>query len=132
MGVTIKGLDALYKKLDDISKNYPKKRDQFLAMEAEKLIGYTKEKTPTDTGNLRAHWSRTKPQGGKVEVYNNTAYAAHVEWGHRQTPGRFVPAIGKRLKQKYVPGAKMLHRGLDDLKSNFKEDANEILGVLFE
>lgn len=39
-----------------------------------------------------------------ITVSNNLEYAEHYEYGHRQTPGRFVPAIGKRLKASYVKG----------------------------
>jgi len=31
-----------------------------------------------------------------------------VEYGHRQTPGRYVPALGKRLTRSFVPGQNML------------------------
>lgn len=48
---------------------------------------------------------------------------AHVEYGHRQTPGRYVPAIGKRLKKDFVPGKKMLHRAMLQTSKTFKEDA---------
>nr|DAX27920.1 MAG TPA: type I neck protein [Caudoviricetes sp.] len=40
----------------------------------------------------------------QIELVNNTEYASYVEYGHRQTPGRFVPAIGKRLKESWVEG----------------------------
>ena len=40
----------------------------------------------------------------QVELVNNTEYASYVEYGHRQTPGRYVPAIGKRLKAAWVEG----------------------------
>jgi hypothetical protein len=43
-----------------------------------------------------------------IEVINPVYYASYVEYGHRQTPGRFVPAIGKRLKQGWVEGKFML------------------------
>lgn len=43
-----------------------------------------------------------------ITVINPTEYAAYVEYGHRQTPGRFVPAIGKRLKKGWVDGRFML------------------------
>ena len=33
---------------------------------------------------------------------------AYVEYGHRQQPGRYVPAIGKRLKKGWVEGKFML------------------------
>lgn len=43
-----------------------------------------------------------------IEIVNPVEYASYVEYGHRQTPGRYVPAIGKRLKQGWVAGKFML------------------------
>ena len=43
-----------------------------------------------------------------IEVVNPVEYASYVEFGHRQEPGRFVPAIGKRLKKSWVEGKFML------------------------
>ena len=43
-----------------------------------------------------------------IEVVNPVSYASYVEFGHRQEPGRFVPAIGKRLKISWVEGKYML------------------------
>lgn len=43
-----------------------------------------------------------------IEIVNPVEYASYVEFGHRQKPGRFVPAIGKRLKAKWVEGKFML------------------------
>lgn len=39
-----------------------------------------------------------------IKVINPVHYASYVEYGHRQTPGRFVPAIGKKLKASWVQG----------------------------
>ena len=44
----------------------------------------------------------------EIEIINPVSYASYVEYGHRQTPGRYVPAIGKRLKQEWVKGEFML------------------------
>lgn len=35
---------------------------------------------------------------------NNLEYAKYVEFGHQQTPGRYVPVLGKRLVKDRVPG----------------------------
>lgn len=43
-----------------------------------------------------------------ITVINPTEYASYVEYGHRQTPGRYVPALGKRLKVNWVKGRFML------------------------
>lgn len=43
-----------------------------------------------------------------IVVKNPVEYASYVEFGHRQESGRFVPAIGKRLKIAWAPGKFML------------------------
>lgn len=43
-----------------------------------------------------------------IEVVNPVEYASYVEFGHRQTPGRYVPALGKTLVKGWVEGKKML------------------------
>lgn len=43
-----------------------------------------------------------------IIVQNPVEYASYVEFGHRQTPGRYVPAINKKLKSSWVPGKFML------------------------
>lgn len=58
-----------------------------------------------------------------IEIENPTEYAEYVEFGHRQTPGRFVPAIGKRLKKGWVKGRKML----TDSEKEIEEAAPAIL-----
>lgn len=71
-------------------------------------------------GTLRKNWtvSDVRKNGGnyEIEVSNSTEYASYVEFGHRQTPGRFVPAIGKRLKKSWVKGKFMLTISEDELK----------------
>lgn len=75
-------------------------------------------------GTLRRGWTAGKQQdavsyaqslkvnhfGGTyvIEIVNPVEYAPYVEYGHRQQVGRFVPAIGKRLKNGWVEGKFML------------------------
>ena len=49
----------------------------------------------------------------------------------RQTPGRFVPAIGKRLKKSFVPGKKMLHKAMMQSGKTFRDDAKQIMENIF-
>lgn len=51
-----------------------------------------------------------------IRVINPVKYASYAEFGHRQTPGRFVPAIGKRLKQGWVNGQYFLTLSEEDLE----------------
>lgn len=58
-------------------------------------------------GNLRQSWTvQIKKIGGlyKAIITNVAEYASYVNYGHRQTPGRYVKAIGKRLKASWVNG----------------------------
>lgn len=128
----LKGFEELDSFLTEMAEKMPEKRDKFLKQEAEVLLDVVREGTPTKTGRLKAGWQRTEPQEGSVAVYNNTEYVLDVEYGHRQEPGRFVPAIGKKLKRNFVPGKGMLHKGLLNLKRNFKNDAEKILKGLFK
>lgn len=75
-------------------------------------------------GTLRRGWTAEKQQdvmsyvnsltinqvgnAYTIEIVNPVEYASYVEFGHRQEPGRFVPAIGKRLKNSWVEGKFML------------------------
>lgn len=64
-----------------------------------------------------------------VGVSNNLEYAEHYEYGHRQEVGKFVPAIGKRLKKSFVKGqctfrkAKIKHKKiiLERVKARVKK-----------
>ena len=73
-------------------------------------------------GNLRRNWTigQVLKNGNlySVEVINPTYYASYVEYGHRQTPGRFVPVLGKKLKRAWVPGRFMLTISENEIKEN--------------
>lgn len=43
-----------------------------------------------------------------IDIINPVEYASYVEYGHRQEPGRYVPALGKKLKEGWAPGKFML------------------------
>lgn len=51
-----------------------------------------------------------KRQGRKyhIDIKNTVEYASYAEYGHRQNVGRYVPALGKKLKQGWVKGKFML------------------------
>ena len=63
-------------------------------------------------GTLRRGWT-TEPltRSGTqhmINVINPVPYASYVEFGHRQEPGRYVPAIDRKLKVSWVKGQFML------------------------
>lgn len=72
-------------------------------------------------GTLRDAWTilPVEKRGDQyiVTVVNNTEYASYVEYGHRQTPGRYVPALGKSLKASWVKGRFMLTISTQELET---------------
>lgn len=86
---------------------------------AQRLFAMLVNATPTDTGYLKDNWYVviTKVSGGyEAEIINNTNYASYVNYGHRQTPGRYVPAIGKRLKKGWVDGKFFIELSVAELR----------------
>lgn len=148
MGVELSGFDELEKMLADAEKRQRGAVNQFLEVEAELLLGKVKNETPTDTHELKNNWVRSNPNGGMVVVYNNTKYAADVEYGHQQKK-RWVPGVwkgkgkdkkfvyiegaktGMMLQEKKIPGVKMLRRSVLEQKEDFREREQEILKEMF-
>lgn len=95
--------------------------EQVLLELANRVLRRTKQKTPVDIGALRRSWQvgEVVRHGDylEVEIYNPVEYAEFVEYGHRQEPGRYVPALGKRLKQSYVPGQYMLTLSIKEVEA---------------
>lgn len=86
---------------------------------AKELFAMLIKSTPVDTGYLKENWYVviTKVGGGyETEIINNTEYASYVNYGHRQTPGRYVPAIGKRLKKGWVDGKFFIELSVAELR----------------
>ena len=81
---------------------------------AARLLALVIPRTPVKSGTLRRGWTADVAPGVSVsaggggtytiEIINPVEYASYVEFGHRQTPGRYVPAIGKQLKQRWANG----------------------------
>lgn len=100
------------------------KKRKFLSREAaiyqQYWAGYT-------GGTLRDAWTILPivQRGNEyvVTIINPTEYASYVEYGHRQRPGRYVPALGKSLKASWVKGRFMLTVSLQELE-------NQLPGVL--
>lgn len=137
MGVVIDGLDDLERKLAEAERRYRGAADRFLKQQAELLLGRVRDNTPVDTSTLRSGWARTQPHNNMIDVYNNTEYAAHVEYGHRipiMKNGDFVrnKKGNKRYKKKTVPGVKMLRKSVRQQKAMFRENAKAILEAMFK
>ena len=106
--VDLSGLIDFERFIDDMVNGFEEFLRKFLLKEALRALASTKRRTPYVTGHLRNSWqiSDVRKSGGYliVEIFNPVEYASYVEYGHAQEPGRYVPAIGKRLKASWVPG----------------------------
>lgn len=114
MDFKVTGMNELIENLGALPHELDRALTRNMNQLGNEWLNDCRNETPKDTGNLR-HGFRLKKVDKRdgdfsVMLYNNTEYAAAVEFGHRQEPGRFVPAIGKCLKRSWVPGYHMLDR----------------------
>lgn len=125
------------KQFRDNLEQLEREKDEFLqscAKElAARLLALVIRRTPKDTGTLKRGWTTQRAGSGAeglksnsgrqfaetikvhhfgdtyvVEIINPVEYASYVEYGHRQQPGRYVPALGVRLKKGWVKGKWMM------------------------
>lgn len=82
---------------------------------------YAKKLCPVDTGNLRNSITHQREGDDTELIGTSVEYAPYVEIGHHQEPGRYVPAIGKRLVASYVPGKPYMAPALQNHVSEYKE-----------
>ena len=101
---------------------------------AQRLLRRTIKLTPHISGTLIRGWKASEilkvgNDSYEVEVYNDVEYASYVEYGHRQTPGRFIPGYwsgkqfiydpnsktGMVLKASFVNGIHMLEKSTDSV-----------------
>lgn len=146
--VDISELVEFQKKLELISEKEREVVIRKITNEAAmRLLGKVRPRTPVGIypaesgktgGTLRRGWNvknikLEKIDGGyQVKIINPVEYASYVEYGHRQTPGRFVPAIGKRLKKGWVEGKFMLTKSEAELESELPGIIERKLKQLFD
>lgn len=114
------GNKVVYKK----GKNKGKTKQQVVRQGGTLRRGWTsqtEEEAETGSSKNAKEWANSLNVNKvgdvyQVEVVNPVHYASYVEYGHRQEPGRFVPAIGKRLVNSWVEGAFMLTLSEKDLE----------------
>ena len=119
----------------NLKENYDKAIDDSLNELGGRLLNKVIRKTPVGKsikdkinnkiqtvytgGNLRRSWYLSKliktDDKRFITLYNIARYAIYVEYGHRQTPGRFVPAIGKKLKASWVKGRFMMTNSVTEI-----------------
>lgn len=101
--IDIRDVDGLGRRLSALSAE---DLSDIVTATVNEIATNAKAATPVGkvNGGTLLNSIRTEVSGSEGRVGYVAKYAPHVEYGHRQTPGRYVPAIGKRLKASYVPG----------------------------
>jgi len=93
--------------------------------------GYARDLCPVDTGRLRGSITHAYNDDGQqvtLLVGTDVFYAPYVELGHHQQPGRYVPAIGKRLVRSWVPGKPFIRPSFE----NHRDEIEAIILSCFE
>ena len=135
MADDIQGLDELLKTLDGIATIVDTGINQVLTDTADDIINSTKRRTNRITGKLQDSWEHGEVQKDgdvyTIELGSDCEYAKFVEEGHRQEVGRYVPAIGKRLKKPFVQGKHMLRDSITENEDKLQENVDTLFkGVL--
>ena len=81
-------------------------------------------------GTLRRAWRVSHEKTGDdhiITAENPEEYSSYIEYGHRQTPGRYVPALGKRLKASWVNGKFMLRTSADEIAEKYPKAVQKVV-----
>lgn len=80
------------------------------------------ENGSVDTGRLRNSITHDVDMGEQaVLIGSNVEYAPYIELGHSQTPGRYVPALGKRLVRSFIPGKPFLRPAVERYSKEYRD-----------
>lgn len=97
--------------------------------------GWTGDKETTAYDYAQSLSVEKRGHSYQINIINPVDYAIYVEYGHRQTPGRYVPALGAKLKAGWVEGQFMLTISKDELRQAtpkiMEKRLNELLKDVF-
>lgn len=85
-----------------------------------KAESYAKKLCPVKTNRLRSSITHQQYDEHTEVIGTNVEYAPFVELGHAQEPGRYVPAIGKKLKASWVEGKPFLRPAAENHTAEYK------------
>ena len=131
--IELKGAEELIQKLESLNAY---RLDAVLRKNATQIFNRGRHNAattvggvPIDSAQLRNSMKLSEIPDGYAVGYG-AEYAPHVEYGHRQQVGRYVPSIGKRLVNAWVPGQHFLQKNVEvqdpifdaDLKKSIEEE----------
>ena len=106
--------------------------DRALEICGGKAEGYAVDLAPVKTGNLKNSITHEQESNDTEVIGSTVFYAPYVELGHHQEPGRYVPAIKKRLVRSFVPGKQFIRPAImnhvDEYKEVFEGELKKVSG----
>jgi len=119
--VDVKDLQRIQRAAEDVAKKLSGGSlvmRAALIIERQAKINATGRPGPkVQTGRLRASITPEKIDDYTARVGTNVFYAPFVEFGHKQTPGQFVPPLKKRLVKSFAPAYPFLGPTIEQTKS---------------
>ena len=117
---------------DEVLQALSENVEEILTRWGEAAEGFAKDKITengsVDTGRLRNSITyEVRMDEQAVYIGSNVEYAPYVELGHSQEVGRYVPAIGKRLKNPHVAGKPFLKPAVTEHIEDYKAIMNDII-----
>ena len=126
--ITVKGDKAVLNNLKRKGQGFNNVMKAAVRTAGLQVENAAKVNCPAKTGNLRRSIMSTDYQIGNKYIARITPdkdvadYAVYVEVGHSQQPGRYVPAIGKRLVASWVEGRWYMARTGIQMKSRIENN----------
>ena len=109
--ITVRGAEAVLGMLKTKRITFDRIIQDAVRVTALQVERQAKLNAPVKTGNLRRSIISTEGKRGNTyyaEVGPDMGVAPYAEWvevGHAQTPGRYVPVLGKTLVASWVQGS---------------------------
>ena len=122
MGISFNVEDNSREVLEEFKRN----KERALENIGNSAVSYATLLCPWRTGNLSGKIDK-RVVGDSVYIGTNVYYAPYVEFGHTQEPGRYVPAIGKRLVSSYVPPMPFIKPAVTEHMEEYKSIAEQYL-----
>lgn len=130
-------LDLFAQKLNKLLPRLREVRREALEMAGDEMLDAVRGRIG-GTGKVQRWQEKHMGSGGgyaavraRAKTYDEAGDAVGkvtnaIEGGHRQQPGRYVPAIERRLTRDLVPGKYMYQRSQQDLDRIAREAAERI------
>lgn len=113
--------------LGEVKKGMEQQGRAALMVIGGKAETYAKQLCKVKTNRLRASITHQLQGDLSVAIGTNVYYAPYVELGHAQQPGRYVPAIGKRLVKSWVDGKPFIRPAIEEHKDEYKEIVEQFM-----